>query len=32
MSHPVDDLVAEARVAAASPQDANVPDIKGRGG
>ena len=28
MSHPVDDLVAEARVAAASPQDANVPDIK----
>ena len=25
MHHPVDDLVAEARVAAASPQDANVP-------
>lgn len=28
MRHPVDDLVAEAHVAAAFPQDVNVPDIK----
>lgn len=28
MSHPADDLVAEARIADTSPQNANAPDIK----